>query len=195
VSSPPRTLPAPAGNAAFVIRELRWTDFDDLRDTYFQLYEEREVDPEIGISLFRTRPSHADEVRWFTDMFRDVLSGTSIVAIAERDGHAVGSCVVRRVGPAEESELAHYGVLGIVVRKADRGSGIGRALLVRILEGCRGKFELVRLQVFATNVRARELYGQFGFVRVGTVPAAVRRGDRYLDVVEMVLDLRPRSGG
>ena len=52
-------------------------------------------------------------------------------------------------------------------------------------------FEVVRLSVFATNPRAQRLYSRFGFVPVGRIPRAIRRGTEYIDEEEMVLLLPP----
>jgi RimJ/RimL family protein N-acetyltransferase len=171
------------------IRDLRWSDFDDLRDTYFLLYEERTAQPDIGIGLFETQPTYENEVAWFANQYRQVLLGNAVVAIAERDGRAIGTCTVRRVGPSAESETGHVGELGIVVHRDHRGTGAGTALLKHALEQCRGKFEVVRLSVFSVNVRARRLYERFGFVPIGTIPRAIRRNGQYFDEDFMVLDL------
>jgi ribosomal protein S18 acetylase RimI-like enzyme len=175
----------------FVVRELRWTDFPSLRELYFLLYEERETNPEIGITLFENRPTDDDEIAWFTGLYRRALSGESVVAVAERDGAVVGSCTVGLHGAAPTSESGHVGVLGILVHRDHRGQGIGRALLSSAIAQSRKKFEIVRLSVFSVNVRARRLYEEFGFRYVGTFPGHVRRGDRYFDEDLMVLDFRP----
>lgn len=177
----------------FVIRELRWTDFPSLREVYYLLYEERETNPEIGITLFETRPTDDDEIVWFSGLYRRALSGESIVAVAERDGAVVGSCVVRPHGPHPTSETGHVGELGILVHRDHRGHGIGRALMASALAQSRTKFEIVVLSVFSVNVRARRLYEEFGFVYIGTRPRHVRRGGRYYDEDLMVLDFG-RSG-
>jgi len=173
----------------FEIRELRWSDFDGLRETYFSLYEERATGYPIGIGLFRDRPSYADEVRWFSGVYQHVLAGDSVAAIADVGGRAVGSCFVNRHGPTEASEGGHVGELGILVDRLHRGSGIGTELLRDALRQCRGKFEIVRLSVFATNPGARRLYERFGFVPCGRIPKAIRRGNEYVDEDLMVLDL------
>jgi ribosomal protein S18 acetylase RimI-like enzyme len=184
------TAPAPPpSRARFVVRELRWSDFDAIRETFFRFFDERTVDRELGLTLFRTPPSLSDEVTWFSGLYRRVLAGDAIVAVAERDGVAVGHCTIGRAAPTEDSEGSHVGVLGIVVDRDHRGQGIGRALLTSALGQCAGKFELVRLSVFAVNRRARRLYEEFGFVYVGTIPRAIHRGDRYFDEELMVKDL------
>lgn len=175
----PETSTRPGRN--IVVRELRWSDFDAIRENYLLVYEERKENPEIGIHLFADPPSYSDEVGWFTNLYRDVLSGNALVSVAEIDGVAIGECTVRRAGPPGPSEVSHVGVLGILVHRDHRGSGAGRALMQAALAQCRGKFEIVNLTVLSVNARARKLYEELGFVNVGTVPRAVRRGDRYLD--------------
>jgi RimJ/RimL family protein N-acetyltransferase len=189
VTAANRTSPHRPPPTDLVVRELRWSDFEPLRDLYFLLYEERKVQRDIGFTLHRSRPSNLEEVGWFSGLYRAVQSGDSLASVAERNGQVVGSCVVSRVGPSESSEAAHYGLLGILVHRDHRGAGVGRALLAHALGQCRGKFELVRLSVFSVNVRARKLYEEFGFRYIGTVPRHVRRDGEYFDEDLMVLDL------
>jgi ribosomal protein S18 acetylase RimI-like enzyme len=180
----------PDGSTRVVTRELRWTDFDPLREMYYLLYDERETNPLIGISLFAERPSYVDEVRWFSGLYQRVLSGDSVVRVAEVGGQVVGSCVVGRDGPTPTSEIGHTGTLGILVHRDFRGRGAGRALLRATLEACRGKFEFVQLSVNVENPRARKLYEEFGFEAFGRRPAVTRRGERYHDADLMQIDLR-----
>lgn len=184
------TAPAVRG---LTVRDLRWNDFDDLRETYYRLYDERAEGEAIGITLFSERPSLEDEVDWFARLFREVVSGRTIVSVAEVDGRAVGTCTIGAAGPSPFSEVAHVGVLGILVRRGHRGQGTGTALLAHALGRCPGRFDLVRLSVFADNVRARRLYERFGFATVGRLPAAIRRGERYYDELVMVRDFRGPS--
>jgi ribosomal protein S18 acetylase RimI-like enzyme len=185
----PSSTPGPV-----TVRELRWSDFDPLREMYYLLYEERETFPDIGIHLFEERPSYEDEVGWFSGFYSRVLRGDTIARVAEVDGVVVGNCVVLREGPTRTSEIGHVGVLGILVHRDFRGRGVGEALMSATIAACRGTFEIVRLSVNVTNPRAQALYERHGFRLIGRVPAAVRRRGRYLDTNEMVLDLRPSAG-
>jgi ribosomal protein S18 acetylase RimI-like enzyme len=177
-----------------ILRSVRWSDFDDLRETYYRLYDERERNPTIGITLFRDRPTLPDEVDWFAREYHRVLAGDSVMSVAEIDGHVVGNCVIGRHGANASSEGGHVGILGILVDPAYRGKGVGSALLRHALDACRGKFEVVRLSVFSVNVHAQRLYRRFGFEVCGTIPRAVKRGATYYDEVEMSLFLEPPSG-
>lgn len=177
-------------NGAALVRELRWGDFDDLREAYYRLYEERDSGAPIGITLYADRPSVIDEAEWFAGLYRESLSGRTVVSVAEVAGHAVGSCTIGPVGRVPGSETAHVGELGILVRDGHRGRGVGTALLAHALDRARERFDLVRLWVFEVNVGAVRLYQRFGFERVGRMPGAVRRGGRYFDELLFVLDLR-----
>lgn len=180
-----------------VLRPLRWEDFEPLVAIYYELYDERAGGQPVGVSLFHRRPSRADEVDWFAGLYRRVLTDEVVVVIAEVEGRAVGNCTVGPEGPLRQSDVGHIGVLGILVDRRFRGQGVGTALLVRTLEECRGKFEQVRLSVFADNERAIRIYRRLGFVPCGKIPRAIKRGAQYTDEDLMILDLAgwtPPSG-
>jgi RimJ/RimL family protein N-acetyltransferase len=170
------------------VRSPRWGDFDELRETYFRLYDEREAGKPIGITLFEERPSLADETVWFQTHFRRALEGQEIFLVAEVDGHVVGNCTIGPVGAGPASEQSHAGELGILVHQDHRGSGVGSALLERALELARSKYEVVFLTVFTVNEGAQRLYRRFGFAVCGHLPKAVKRGGKYFDEERMVLD-------
>jgi RimJ/RimL family protein N-acetyltransferase len=176
-----------------LLRELRWGDFDGLLESYFHLYDERAAGESIGITLFRERPTIAEEVTWFGSLMRHVVEGSHIVVVADLDGLPVGSCTIAPAAPLRDHEAGHVGVLGIMVDHRHRGRGVGTALLRRALELARGQFEIVRLAVFADNTRAKALYQRLGFVPYGRLPRGIRRGDRYVDEEFMFLDLRPED--
>lgn len=178
-------MPTPAG---LTVRPARWGDFDDLRETYFRLYDERAAGEPIGITLFADRPTLSDEVSWFEGHFRRALAGDEIFLVAELDGHAVGSCTIGRAGRGPASEESHVGELGILVDQNHRGKGVGTALLERCLHDARSKFEVVYLTVFSSNALAQRLYHRFGFSVCGHLPRVVKRGERYFDEERMVLD-------
>ncbi len=172
------------------VRDLRWDDLDAMIETYYALYDERARGDPIGIHLFAERPSRSDEVGWFTSLYRRVLANDAVVAVADVGGRAVGHCTIATVGLEHGSETDHVGLLGIVVAQAHRGHGVGRALMLGALERARGRFEIVLLDVFANNHRARHLYEQLGFQIRGRLPFHAKRGGQYYDADEMWLDLR-----
>jgi ribosomal protein S18 acetylase RimI-like enzyme len=175
------------------IRELAWSDFPDMVRTYYECYDERERGFSIGVGLFRTRPTMEHEVDWFAEHYKGTLGGRIVSMVAEEDGHVVGTCSVNSLGP--ETEQSHIGELGILLRSEFRGRGVGEQLMRAAIDRCRGKFEMIQLDVFADNDRAKHLYRRLGFETTGKVPRAVRRGERYIDVERMVLMLAPSGPG
>ena len=99
--------------------------------------------------------------------------GNEVSLVAEDDGRIVGWVDVTR-GPFEG--LTHCGRLGMGVAPDARGMGVGTALLVRALDRGFRTLERIELEVFASNVRACDLYRRMGFVDEGR-----RRGARKLD--------------
>jgi RimJ/RimL family protein N-acetyltransferase len=172
-----------------IVRDLAWKDFEPLTEVYYHLYDERAAGEPIGIHLFAEKPSLADEVEWFANLFRKSLAREWFTSIAEEEGRAVGNCTIQPASVRADSELAHVGVLGILVDHRLRGKGAGTMLLHRTLTMAKGRFPVVRLSVFADNLRAQALYRRIGFVPYGRLPRAIRRGDGYIDEVFMYLDL------
>ena len=171
------------------LRDLEWTDFDALVENYYRCYDERAAGKPIWITLFAQKPSLDAEAQWFASLYRRVLEGTTVGAVAEVDRRAVGSCFVDRMGSGPDSDVSHVGELGILVHQDFRGRGIGTALLQEALRRCRGRLELVRLSVVANNEGAKKLYRSLGFEVCGRFPRAVKRGDQYFDLEWMMLAL------
>jgi len=169
------------------IRELRPADFDDVLETYLSFFPEAEADPSFGLLLFREQPTVENERKWFDDTLREVRDGNAVMRVAEVDSHVVGWCDVRRTRPGTPRD--HRGLLGICVRNAFRGRGLGTALLGEVLQACRGRFEAVELSVLSTNPGAFELYTRFGFREVGVMPGAIKRAGVYIDERMMQLKL------
>lgn len=113
------------------------------------------------------------DVPWSADAVRVLLQdGLTRLWVARMDGHVVGAAMLRVV--AGEGEL-----LRIAVHPDARRAGIGHAMLGVVLsataDACpHGVF----LEVRASNVAARHLYGRHGFVDHG------RRRDYYRDPKE-----------
>ncbi|MFG1445802.1 MAG: GNAT family N-acetyltransferase [Thermoplasmatales archaeon] len=166
-----------------MIRELRWNDLEDLVANYYSYYDELKDTPDFGISFYRKRPDYSLEVEWFSGLFRETMEGNALAVVAEEDGKVVGLCDVHRVRPG--SELDHSAVLGIAIRKGYRGKGLGELMMKKIIELSKGKFEILKLEVFSVNSRAINLYRRLGFVEYGNFPKAVKRGDRYYDLIQM----------
>ena len=88
------------------------------------------------------------------------------------------------------AKARHKGrIWGVYVRPSFRGQGIGRALLLALLErirACPG-VEQVSLTVVSGQEAARALYRSLGFESYGLEPRGLKVGDRYFDNEHMVL--------
>lgn len=169
-----------------IFRDIMPSDFEDLVEIYFHAYEELKENPDLGIIFFRSKPTMAQELQWFSNLYKGVEEGNTVVTVAAEDSRVVGTCDVNRLRP--NTNLSHRGVLGILVREGYRGRGIGERLLNETLRKCRGKFEMIELTVFSVN-RARKLYERVGFRTYGHLPQAIKRGERYYDEELMYLKL------
>ena len=88
------------------------------------------------------------------------------------------------------AKARHKGrIWGVYVRESCRGQGIGRALLIALLErikACPG-VEQVSLTVVSAQEPARALYRSLGFEPYGMEPRGLKVGDRYFESEHMTL--------
>lgn len=121
------------------------------------------------------------ERRWLAefDGIRKVLF------VADAAGEVVGSADCHG---GDFPKTQHVGGVGIAIREGWREVGLGRILMNRILEWMRVRgFTKAELAVFASNSRARRLYGSLGFQEEGIRRRHVRIRDTYEDEVLMGL--------
>jgi RimJ/RimL family protein N-acetyltransferase len=112
--------------------------------------------------------------------------------LAAVDGEqVVGWCEVRRdILPGR----AHSGLLGMGLRAAYRGRGLGRRLIDRAIERAHAlSIERVELMVRSPNVRAMRLYAAVGFEEEGRKRDAVRLDGISEDEILMALHLGGKS--
>ena len=104
------------------------------------------------------------------------------------DGALVGTAGFATPALAKK---CHKGVLwGVYVRAAARGRGVGRLLVLQVIEHARGQVEQLHATVVTTGEAARQLYRHLGFQVYGLEPRGLKVGDRYFDQELMVLLLR-----
>ena len=107
-------------------------------------------------------------------------------------GPPVGSALAGVVGflVPEAAKLKHKGVLwGMFVRPEVQGTGLGAALVARVLEHAAQVVEEVRLTVVASNTAAVRLYARAGFEQYGLERRALKINDHYHDELLMALPL------
>ncbi len=117
---------------------------------------------------------------------QDHLDGPGkLIVIAEVLGAVIG-CLSFENGL--HRRFFHRGSVGVSVRMAWRGRGIGTALLQSLLDWAEANplIEKIGLSVFANNVDAIRLYKRLGFVEEGRQPREMRLGPgEYADNVLM----------
>ena len=107
-----------------------------------------------------------------------------LLAVVEWSGTFAGC---GRIFPYPESTLmSHVAELGMFLLPPYRGRGFGRALLQWMLDWARQQpLEKIALQVFATNLSARNLYQSAGFVEEGKLQGHLKQGQTYIDFIPM----------
>jgi ribosomal protein S18 acetylase RimI-like enzyme len=108
---------------------------------------------------------------------------------AFENGELIGMATfLRETGFKERHKGRIYGVY---VTSAQRGRGVGRALLTCMIERAKRdpSLEQILLAVACSQIAARRLYQDLGFQIFGTEPRALKIGSRYIDEDHMVLAL------
>ncbi len=107
--------------------------------------------------------------------------------VAERDGQIAGHALL---DPMEMEALAHIVRLTVVVHPGFQGQGVGKALLLSLIDWARRApgIEKIELLVRAVNGRAVKLYQSVGFAEEGRIRARLRTpGGIYIDDLMMGL--------
>ena len=92
----------------------------------------------------------------------------------------------------EQIKARHKGVLfGMYVRPEARGTGMGRALVARVIECAATMVEEVTLTVGASNASAIRLYERAGFKQYALERRALKIDGQYHDEAMMALVLGP----
>lgn len=99
-------------------------------------------------------------------LLKQIAKGDPFVAIASKE--VVGWCDIRR----RTGIASHVGLLNIAIVPGFRSQGIGRKLLLAVLdEAKRSGFVRIELWAHSDNARAIALYEKVGFVREGLLRA------------------------
>jgi ribosomal protein S18 acetylase RimI-like enzyme len=90
----------------------------------------------------------------------------------------------------QPAKKRHKGLLwGVYVREAARGRGLGRALVLAVIQHARAHVVQLHATVVTTNDAARKLYRSLGFAPYGLEPRGLACAGRYFDQELMVLML------
>jgi RimJ/RimL family protein N-acetyltransferase len=156
---------------------------ESFRDCFDEVARERRY-----LAMLEARP--LEQVREFV---RGQINANAPAFFALMDGRVVGWCdVVQKPWIT----VTHSGVLGMGVRPAYRGRGIGGALMEATLAGARNRgMTRVELTVRVDNERAKRLYERVGFVVEGLCRDHMRVDGKYYDSYLMAILLTNGSTG
>ncbi len=118
--------------------------------------------------------------------------GRYTILVAHRDGEIVGWVCLNRYSLRK----AYDGVadLSIYVSRAERGTGIGKRMLLAIEDRARSnQFHKIILSTFRFNAAGQRLYAGAGYREVGVFRNQGQLDGEYVDVVVMEKLLTPFS--
>jgi L-amino acid N-acyltransferase len=142
-------------------------------------------------ATFDTRPRRAAAARrWFSEHGRRFP-----LVVAERAGAIVGWA---SIGPwSDRPAYAGTGEVSTYVARAERGRGIGTALLRSLVDlGTAAGLRTLVARVVDGNAASLRLHRSAGFREIGVMREVGRKFDRWLDVRLLQRMLRaPAAGG
>jgi len=160
-----------------VVRPIAIADTEGFRDCIAEVMRERRW-------LAFVEPFPLPESAAF--VARNIASGNPHF-VADDQGSIVGWCDIRR---QEIPSYAHDSMMGMGLRAAYRGRGLGERLLRTALDAAKASgFERVSLHVYAKNTHAFALYRKVGFVLEGTKVRGRKLDGEYDDVHLMAIQL------
>lgn len=131
----------------------------------------------------REKLEREEEIDWLSNTLKSNENGNKIYLAAVVNGEVLGGASVKAGAGAQ----SHIGEFGIALHKDIRGLGIGTKLSKNIFAEAKERLavELVKLEVFETNERARDFYKKLGFEKVGELREAARIDGNYQNSIIM----------
>jgi len=128
-----------------------------------------------------------DEKTYVKTLSKDILEKKKVAYLALDGEKMIGSCEVKRLLKRQ----GHVGVLGITILKEYRGDGIGKKLLLFVIEKARKNLGVsqIILNCFANNTVACGLYESVGFREYGLHPKAILYKGQLIDEKMFVKEL------
>lgn len=163
------------------IRALEPADLDAYRALMLQAFE---VDADAFTSTRQEREQQPP-AWWLARMAHPHDLGRAFGAF--QDGQMVGTVAIEY---SDRFKTRHKGhVVGLYVRDAQRGQGLGQALLAAVVADARARPSISMLTLTCTqgNAQAERLYMSAGFETFGIEPKAIFNGREYKSKVHMHL--------
>jgi phosphinothricin acetyltransferase len=164
---------AVTGQSELTIRRAEAEDVPSITRIYNQGIEDRVATLETELRTLEERE------RWLTSR-----GPRHPVLVAAHDGEVVAWASLNAFNP--RPAYAHVADLSIYVERGWRGRGVGRRLLVAIVETARElAYHKLVLAAFPTNTAGMALYQALGFRTVGVYREQGMLDGRWVDVVVM----------
>lgn len=162
---------------------LRYPVKTDFADMYSFACD---IGSEDTFVAFDAPPTEDEEHDFFEKMIREVGEKESIYLMAYVKGAFAGNGRVNR----GKGRHRHVGSIGISLRSAYRGEGIGTELMKSLIDEARTLgLRLLTLTCFETNVPALHMYEKLGFQKAGVTPGAIAFKGQYIGEVHYYLPL------
>jgi RimJ/RimL family protein N-acetyltransferase len=110
----------------------------------------------------------------------------NLLIVAAAGVEVIGCLGALQADGGRREETAHILQVGLHLKEAYRGIGIGSQMLAYVIEWARQmKFKKLEASVFTTNNRSVKLFSKAGFTEEGVRHKRIRVGRKYVDEVLM----------
>jgi RimJ/RimL family protein N-acetyltransferase len=132
--------------------------------------------------------SHDEEVKYVADCVDKIAQKKMVKLLAFFEDELIGVVDIK----AQARRMQHVGMLGITIKKAYRGDGIGKKLMELAINEAEEKLNLTQITLgcYANNSVGLALYKKLGFTEYGRLPKGVYRQGNYVDEVLFHKDLK-----
>lgn len=157
------------------IRAYREEDIPQMVEIWNEVVEE-------GNAFPQENPLSKEEAASF-------FSSQTLSSVAVENGRITGLYILH---PNNVGRCGHIANASYAVLRAERGKHIGEALVIDSLVQAREKgFRILQFNaVVSTNIHARRLYENLGFIPLGTIKGGFRKKDgSYEDIVPYYKEL------
>jgi RimJ/RimL family protein N-acetyltransferase len=167
-----------------VVRDLSPDDVDAL---YAYITEIGMEDTFIEINP-KSLVTYEEEAKYVSDCLEKIEKKKLLVLLAFFEDELIGNVNVE----VQLRRKQHVGTLGILVKKAYRGDGIGKKLMELAINEAEEKLNLTQITLgcYANNSVGLALYKKLGFTEYGRLPKGVYRQGNYVDEVLFHKDLK-----